>query len=253
MIYSKIEVKCGVLMYDYKESKKRVEEILNSELEIKHQKYLPESMKIEFDKGYYTWVSSIFIDIRDSSNLFKTTDDKKISKLSKAFISELIAIIRASDNLRLSRIVGDCACAIYTAPNPEDLKDLYEKASICNTYIKMLNILLKEHDLPSFKAGIGLGYSEVLLVNTARGEIDIDDKIWIGDAVIDACNFSSVANKDEYKEIVMSKEFYDNIAKINNQAKEIFEMKHHPAYGEIYTGESLIPEFNKWIDNDFKD
>ena len=151
MIYSKIEVKCGVLMYDYKESKKRVEEILNSELEIKHQKYLPESMKIEFDKGYYTWVSSIFIDIRDSSNLFKTTDDKKISKLSKAFISELIAIIRASDNLRLSRIVGDCACAIYTAPNPEDLKDLYEKASICNTYIKMLNILLKEHVYQALK------------------------------------------------------------------------------------------------------
>ena len=111
-----------------------------------------------------------------------------------------------------------------------------------------MNKFLKEHDLPSFKAGIGLGYSEVLLVNTARGEIDIDDKIWIGDAVIDACNFSSVANKDEYKEIVMSKEFYDNLAKINNQAKETFEMKHHPAYGEIYTGESLIPEFNKWID-----
>lgn len=100
-------------MYDYKDSKKRAEEILNTELEIKHQKFLPESMKLEFDKGYYTWVSSIFIDIRDSSNLFKVTEDKKISKLSKAFISELIEIIRKSDNIRLSRIVGDCVCGIY--------------------------------------------------------------------------------------------------------------------------------------------
>ncbi len=240
-------------MYDYKDSKKRAEEILNTELEIKHQKFLPESMKLEFDKGYYTWVSSIFIDIRDSSNLFKVTEDKKISKLSKAFISELIEIIRKSDNIRLSRIVGDCVCGIYTAPNLEDIEDLYNKACICNTYIKMLNKLLKEHDLPTFKAGIGLGYSEVLLVNTARGEIDIDDKIWIGDAVIDACNFSSVANKDEYKQIVMSKEFYDNLSKINKNAEEKFEMKHHSRYGEIYTGESLYPDFNKWIDNDFKD
>lgn len=31
-------------MYDYKDSKKSVEEILNTELEIKHQKFLPESM-----------------------------------------------------------------------------------------------------------------------------------------------------------------------------------------------------------------
>ncbi|WP_295722533.1 hypothetical protein [uncultured Methanobrevibacter sp.] len=41
-------------MYDYKESEKRAKEILNSELEIKHQKFLPESMKIGFNEGYYT-------------------------------------------------------------------------------------------------------------------------------------------------------------------------------------------------------
>lgn len=51
----------------------------------------------------------------------------------------------------------------------------------------------------------------------------------------------------------MSKEFYDNLSKINKNVKEKFEMKHHSIYGEIYTGESLYSEFNKWIDKDFKD
>ena len=58
-------------MYDYKEGKKRVEEILKSNLEVKENERIPKSEELTFNNSYHTWVASIFIDIRDSSNLFK--------------------------------------------------------------------------------------------------------------------------------------------------------------------------------------
>ena len=57
-------------MYDYKEGKERVENILKNNLEIIDNSYLPKSDDLTFGNAYYSWIGSIFIDIRDSSSLF---------------------------------------------------------------------------------------------------------------------------------------------------------------------------------------
>lgn len=240
-------------MYDFKKGKKIIEEIINTELEIKKKNYLPKSIDLTFNKGYITHVASISIDIRESTPLFKNENKIKIAKLSKAFNSELIKILNTNENVRESRVIGDCSCAIYTAPNIEDVENLYHMASYCNTYVKMLNKILEDNNLPTFKAGIGLGYSEVLLVKSTMEDTVIEDKLWLGDSVIDACKFANISNKGDYKSIIMSKEFYDIIFSINKNVEKEFEKKYDPVYGECYTGELIIPEINKWIINEFKD
>ena len=240
-------------MYNYKEGKKRVDQILENNLEIIENNRLPKSDDLTFDNSYFSWVGSIFIDIRNSSKLFKSEDNIKISKLIKAFTSELIEILRSGDNIMEIGINGDCVYAIYTVPFQYHFEVLYTKACYCNTYIKMLNKLLNRNNLPTFKAGIGLGASQTLVIKAGRKNIGINDKVWIGDSVIDASNFSSIANKNGVSIIVMSKLFYNNLKDVDSTVENFFSKGNDRNYGDYYSGNVIITDFDNWINNDFPD
>ena len=239
-------------MYNYKEGKKRIEEILSNNLEIKDNNYLPETDNLTYDNAYYSWVGSIFIDIRDSSSLFKKENNEVISKIMKCFTSELIEILRQSDKWRDIGIRGDCVYAIYTSPYKQDTYDLYLKAAYCNTFIKMLNKLLSKNNLPSLNVGIGLGESKTLVIKAGRKNVGINDNIWIGDSVIDASNFSSIANNGDFKNIVMSPVFYKYLTEEHEKAKSFFK-KQSSVYGYCYSGDVIMTDFNNWINNNFSD
>ena len=100
--------------YDYKEGKKRVEAILDNELEIIEQNELPSIANLTFENAYKCWVSAIFVDIRNSTGLFTNKDKTKVSKIIRSFTSEIIEILRQGENLREIGIRGDCVYAIYT-------------------------------------------------------------------------------------------------------------------------------------------
>ena len=239
-------------MYDFKEGKRRVEEILSNNLEIKDNTYLPKTDSLTFENAYYSWVGGIFIDIRDSSSLFKNENNEIVSKIVKCFSSELIEILRKSDKWRDIGIRGDCVFAIYTSPSKRDTYDLYLKAAYCNTFIKMLNKLLSKNNLIPLKVGIGLGESKTLVIKAGRKNIGINDNIWIGDSVIDASNFSSIANTGSFKNIVMSPVFYKYLTEEHGEVKSFFK-KQSSVFGYCYSGDVIIANFNNWINNDFLD
>ena len=56
-------------IYDYHKGKERVENILDNELKVVEQGKLPHDDSFTFTNGYYSWVTAIFVDIRDSSSL----------------------------------------------------------------------------------------------------------------------------------------------------------------------------------------
>ena len=138
--------------YDYKEGKKRVEAILDNELKIIEQDKLPAIDKLTFDNAYKSWVSAIFVDIRNSTALFTEEDKEKVSKIIRSFTSEIIEILRNDDNLREIGIRGDCVYAVYTAPLKSDIYECVDKAIYINTYLKMLNKLLSTKKYPTITA-----------------------------------------------------------------------------------------------------
>lgn len=75
----------------------------------------------------------------------------------------------------------------------------------------MLNILLKQRGYNTIKAGIGLGCDEELVVKAGKSGSGINDKIWIGKALVDAAHLADNANRNFIELIAMSKVFYDNI------------------------------------------
>lgn len=149
--------------YDYKAGRERIKEILDNNLDVIEQDKVPSDSEFTFDNGYYSWVSSIFVDIRKSSQLFADEDKEKVSKIIRSFTSEIIEILRKDDNLREIGIRGDCVYAIYTTPLKENIYELADKTFYINTFMKMLNKLLSDKNYPTISVGIGMSTAEELV------------------------------------------------------------------------------------------
>ena len=58
-------------IYDYFEGKQRVLKILNNTVEVQETDKVPKpDSSFSFNNGYSSWVTAIFVDIRDSKVLF---------------------------------------------------------------------------------------------------------------------------------------------------------------------------------------
>ena len=125
--------------YDYKEGKKRINDILNSKTEIKELDSIPkDETQFTYENGIKTWVGALFVDIRDSSTYFKENNSEHIARIMRAFCSEIISILNKNDNYRQIGIRGDCVYAIYSAPLQSDLRNILEDA-ILKHFIKSIN------------------------------------------------------------------------------------------------------------------
>jgi len=71
--------------YDYKSGKKRVKEILNNKLQVIENNKIPSNESFTFSNAYYGWVTAIFVDIRNSTDLFSKDDKEIVSKMIRSF------------------------------------------------------------------------------------------------------------------------------------------------------------------------
>lgn len=154
-------------MYDYKKSKETVESILRSPTKIVEKGLIPSSdSEFTYENGIKTWVGALFVDIVDSSKLFKSPNEDT-ARIIRSFCSEIISILKDDSNYREIGIRGDCVYCIYNAPYQTDLVEIFRHAYRINSFMQMLNKLLNKFGFPTVRAGIGLGCSQDLII---RGE-----------------------------------------------------------------------------------
>lgn len=240
--------------YDFRKGKERVESILDNDLTVIEQNEVPSDESFTFSNGYYSWVTGVFVDIRDSSTLFSDEDKEKVSKVIRSFTSEVIEILRNDDNLREIGIRGDCVYAIYTTPSTDDIYELADKTFWINTYMKMLNKLLADRSLPKINVGIGMSTAQELVVKAGRKDVGINSKVWIGKAVTRASNFSSLGNKKGNPALVYSNcsyiNFIDKLKEVSGEkAKDWFKYHSDEGDGAYYTANIVKSNFDKWISN----
>ncbi|MBZ9691849.1 adenylate/guanylate cyclase domain-containing protein [Clostridium sp. M14] len=244
--------------YDYKAGKKRIKDILDNKLEVIEKNKVPLDDEFTFNNGYYSWVTGLFVDIRDSSSLFSDEDKEKVSKIIRCFTSEIIEILRDNDNLREIGIRGDCVYAIYTTPGKDDEYEIADMSFYINTYMKMLNKLLADKKFPTVSVGIGVATAQELVVKAGRKDVGINNKVWIGDAVTKASNLSSLGNKNGLKPIVFSSSSYNNfinqlVENNGDDAKGWFTEHTNTEYGTYYDADIIKSDFNDWINNGMKE
>lgn len=240
-------------MYDYKKSKSTIESILKSPTKIVEKSIVPSSdSEFTYENGIKSWVGALFVDIVDSSKLFQSANEDT-ARIIRSFCSEIIAILKDDPNYREIGIRGDCVYCIYAAPYQEDLVEIFRHAYRINTFINMFNKLLIKNRYPTIRAGIGLGCGEDLIVKAGQNGSGINDKIWIGKAVVDAAHLSDTANRNGIQEIAMSTLVYDNIidllVKENDNYKTWIKAYKKSYYGnvEFYHCSIIETDFNDWI------
>lgn len=243
-------------MYNYKNSKQKIIEILTSKTPIEKKEKIPADVEFSFENGILCWVGAVFIDIENSSSLFNTKDEK-LARLMRAFTSEVITIMQDKSDYSQIGIRGDCVYAIYSAPYQSDLAEIFRIAYRLNTFIKMFNKIIINYGYNEINVGIGLGCDENLIIKAGRSGTGINDKIWIGKAVVDASNLSSIAGRKGIFRIAMSNCFYDNIIDILKKENNDYTMwikckKNYYESTEYYYCDIIQTDFNQWIEAGMK-
>lgn len=240
-------------MYDYKKSKEIVESILKSPTKIVEKNLVPASeSEFTYENGIKAWVGALFVDIVNSSDLFKTPNEDT-ARIIRSFCSEIISILKDDDNYREIGIRGDCVYCIYNVPYQQDLVSIFRHAYRINTFMNLLNKLLKKHGYSQISAGIGLGCSLDLIIKAGQTGSGINDKIWIGKAVVDAAHLSNLANRNGVMEIAMSTLFYENTIKLlceENLNYENWIQAHLTGYYDnvdYYHCNIIETDFYEWI------
>ena len=240
--------------YDYAQGKQRIINILDSKTKIEESEDIPKSdEEFTYENGIKAWVGALFVDIRDSSEYFTENKPDTVARVIRAFCSEIITILSANDNYRQIGIRGDCVCAIYSCPTLAHIKSIMSDAAYINTFRKMFTKILTKKGFPIFSFGIGIGASKDLIVKAGKKGSGINDLIWIGDAVIDASNMSSIANKNNFDPIVMDDCFYNNIKDMDASSEhkygEFISSKYSYDLGKtVYHADIINIAFNDWVE-----
>lgn len=241
-------------MYNYKNSKANIINILKSKTKIEEKETIPKDQDFTYENGILSWVSAVFVDIKSSSELFKSRDEK-LARLLRAFTSEIITIMQDFDNYNQIGIRGDCVYAIYSTPKKKDVNSVFGIATKINTFMTMFNKLLQQEHYSTIGVGIGLGCEEELIIKAGRSGTGINDKIWIGKAVVDASNLSSVANRHGYDKIAMSSCFHSNIKDYYKSKTDWFSLVSNSDYFDdiFYECNIVNSKFDEWIEGGMKD
>lgn len=240
---------------EYKESRKRIEDILNSKTKIEEVESLSnDEDKFTYENGVRTWVGALFIDIRNSTNYFKNNNQEIVARIMRSFTSEIIRILSKNKNYIQIGIRGDCVYAIYSTPKKDALKSIISDACYINTFQKMFQKILEKKQWSTFKIGIGMGASKDLIIKAGMKGTGIRDNIWIGDAVIDASKLSSEGNTGNIGTIVMDSCFHYNIKDFyHDNTKKYDDLAIHFISNKLNTNayhcDMTSSDFNKWIEN----
>ena len=249
------------MSFDYKQSKIKVINILTSKTDIIRKPIPKNDSEFTYENGIKSWVGAIFIDIVDSSSLFKNQKEEIIARVMRSFTSEIIDILKSNEKFRKVGLRGDCVYAIYSAEYRSDLLEIFRLAYQINTYMIMLNVLLKNNQFPTISAGIGLGASEDLVIKAGKKQTGYNDLIFIGDAVVDASKLSGEANRNTIGSIAMNDIFYNNIIDDLNKENPNYSKWIKPKYNNAYNSSGAIQfyhcdiiqsDFNNWIMNGMK-
>jgi len=242
---------------DYKKLKENVESILLSPTKIAEKDNIPSSdSEFTYENGIKAWVGALFVDIVDSSKLFQTPDENT-ARIIRSFCSGIISILKEDSNYREIGIRGDCVYCIYNTSYQADLVNIFRHAYRINSFMNMLNKVLENYGYTTITAGIGLGCSQDLIIKAGQNGSGINDKIWIGKAVVDAAHLSGVANREGISAIAMSSLFYDNIIKQlceENDNYKIWINSHSTGYyGSVdyYHCNIVETNFDNWIKETF--
>jgi class 3 adenylate cyclase len=230
--------------YDFNASLERIDEILNADNKQYEEKdSIPARSCLTFTNGFYVNCTALFVDICDSS---KMTDEHKrpvLAKIYRSFISELVAFFNGYDICKEVNIHGDCVWAVFDTPLKKDIDTAFSAAYGANALVNILNYKLKKKDYLTYNVGIGMDYGRALMIKAGHKGSSINDVVWMGDVVNQACHYAGYVGKVGTfgYNMFLSDAIYDNL---NDDNKKLC---HRNGQWFCYQSSAVMSYMDHWL------
>ena len=236
--------------YKVEDSASRMDDILDASDNdySDNENNIPSRDKLTFKNGYYVDVTSIFIDIVDSSKLTDGHKRPTLAKMYRCFLSECVAIMNSYTICKEININGDCVWGVFETPNISDVDKVTDVAAKLNSMIRILNYKLEKKNYEKINVGIGIDDGLVLMVKAGYSGSGLNDVIWMGDVVNSACHLANRAGRGLRKTILVSSKVYENV--LENTQKLLSKCT---IDGKIYyEGNFIWKEMENWYHENCK-
>lgn len=203
--------------YDFTKALERIDEILNADnSKFKDNDCFPSRDNLTFSNGFYVYCTALFVDIRDSSTMTNEHRRPVLAKIYRSFISEMVALMNSNGKTKEISINGDCVWCVCDTPYKSDIDEVFSLAARICSMVDILNFKLEKKGYTTYEVGVGMDYGRALMIKAGHKNSEINDVVWMGDVVNNACHLCNEANSTLFdKRVFLSNVIYDNLNETN--------------------------------------
>lgn len=195
--------------FDDLKFKTRMNEILNLDSSnFEQRNKIPTHNQLSYSNGFYVDVGAIFVDIVESSELTNIHKKPVLTKMYKTFIQELVVIFKSFETCKEININGDCVWGVFDITTKNDKQKLITYAEEINELINIINIHFRAKDYSELKVGIGIDIGNVLMTKAGYSGSGINDIVWIGKTINNACHLANKGNREFNKTLLITPQVY---------------------------------------------
>lgn len=229
-------------IYDFNKSISNFDEILNSsDSNYVTHKGIPNKSNLTFTNGYYVDVTVLFIDIRGSKELSKKHTRPVLAKIYRAYISEVISVIKGNSYISEINVEGDGIWAVFNTISNKDVDTVFLTACKLASLIDILNVKLSRKEYSQINIGIGIDDGESLLIKAGYKGSGINEVVWLGKVVGETALLCSNANKNGNYRIMVSEKVFNCLSEHNKS------LLHENIEHNCYHGDVIISNMNNWV------
>lgn len=229
--------------YEFKTALDRIDEIINANnSNFEDKDSIPSHDKLTFSNGFYVYCTALFVDIRDSSTMTNEHRRPVLAKIYRSFISEMVAIMNSNLKTKEICINGDCVWCVCDTPFKSDIDNVFSLAARICSMVDILNYKLKKKEYSTYEVGVGIDYGRALMIKAGHKNSEINDVVWMGDVVNNACHLCNEANSSLFdKRVFLSNVIYDNLNDTNKKLCSKDDVR------DIYQANIVNIEMNEWL------
>ena len=199
--------------YDLDTSLARIDEILDASNDsFEESDSIVDRSKLTYTNGFYVYATALFVDIRDSSNMTDAHKRPVLAKIYRSFISEMVALMNGHSTCKEVNINGDCVWCVCETNYKADIDGVFSLAAKACSLVDILNFKLSKRGYQTYEVGVGIDYGRALMIKAGNKGSGLNDVVWMGDVVNQACHLSNEANSGYFdKRVFLSNVIYDNL------------------------------------------
>ena len=231
--------------YDFASSLSRIDEILDASNDsFEESDSIVGREKLTSNNGFYVYCTALFVDIRDSSNMTDAHKRPVLAKIYRSFISEMVALMNGHESCREVNINGDCVWCVCETNYKADVDGVFSLAAKVCSLVDILNYKLQKKKYQTYQVGVGIDYGRALMIKAGNSGSGINDVVWMGDVVNQACHLCNEANSGYFdKRVFLSNVIYDNL---NDSNKALCSKD---GGRDIYQADVINIGMNEWLKN----